>query len=376
MLEQFSREWMQAYPQARILAASSEDLTRDKRRLFVARIATGDWDAVILSRTAFERLPLNPESQQAYLDRQLDSLRAQLDNSKAAGGLTVKRLEGALQRAEEKLKKLTDVERDPAITFETSGIDYLVIDEAHGYKNLRLASNIPGTAKEGSQRASDLDMKLDYLRERHGARTATFATATPIANSMSEAYVMQRYLRPDILDDAGLTDFDVWAATFGEITTDLELSPDGSSYRMQSRFAKFRNVPELLRMWHLSADIKTAEDLHLPTPAISGGKPETVVVPARAELTEFMRTLAQRAEKVKSRAVDAKEDNMLLISSHGRAAALDLRLLPQRITDALPAHLDVGERPKLDVVADRVAAIHHRTAGISYRNGPEPARCS
>jgi len=372
MLEQFSREWMQAYPQARILAASTDDLTRDRRRLFVARVATGDWDAVILSRSAFERLPLSPDAQQAYLEGQLSDLRRQLENSQAAGGLTVKRLQGTLQRVEERLKKITDIDRDPAITFEHSGIDYLCIDEAHGYKNLRLASNIPGVAIEGSQRASDLDMKISHLRERHGARTACFATATPIANSIAEAYVMQRYLRPDVLDAAGLTDFDVWAATFGEVTTDLELSPDGSRYRMQSRFAKFRNVPELLRMWHLSADIKTAEDLDLPTPDIAGGKPETVVVPASAELTEFMRSLAARADQVQAKAVDPKEDNMLRVATHGRMAALDLRLLPPGEVTASAHHLPGTERPKLDVVADRIAAIHHRHVARGYPNHPAP----
>jgi N12 class adenine-specific DNA methylase len=352
MLEQFSREWMQLYPQARILAAGTEDLTRDRRRLFVARVATGDWDAVILSRSAFERLPLSPAAQQAYLDRELDVLRTQLERSRSGGGLTVKRLEGALQRAEERIKKLTDSVRDPGITFEQTGIDYLFVDEAHGYKNLRLVSNIPGVGIEGSQRASDLDMKIAHLQERHGARVVTFATATPIANSVAEAYVMQRYLRPDVLDAAGLVDFDTWAATFGEVTTDLELSPDGSRYRMQSRFAKFRNVPELLRIWHLSADIKTREDLQLPTPDLAGGRAQTVVVPPGDELTTFMAELAERADRVHAKAVDPAEDNMLRVATHGRMAALDLRLLDR----------DPGDAGKLTAAADRIADLHHRHA--------------
>ncbi|MCW2567773.1 MAG: putative Helicase, partial [Mycobacterium sp.] len=362
MLEQFSREWMQLYPQARILAANTEDLTRDRRRLFVARVATGDWDAVILSRSAFERLPLSPAAQQAYLDRELDVLRTQLERSRAGAGLTVKRLEGALQRAEERIKKLTDSVRDPGITFEQTGIDYLFVDEAHGYKNLRLVSNIPGVGIEGSQRASDLDMKIAHLQERHGARVVTFATATPIANSVAEAYVMQRYLRPDILDAAGLVDFDTWAATFGEVTTDLELSPDGSRYRMQSRFAKFRNVPELLRIWHLSADIKTGEDLQLPTPDLSGGRAQTVVVPPGDELTTFMAELAERADRVHAKAVDPAEDNMLRIATHGRMAALDLRLLQR----------DPGDAAKLAAAADRIADLHHRHADQRYRGHRAP----
>ena len=356
MLEQFSREWVQLYPQARILAASIDDLSRDKRRMLVARIATGDWDAVILSRSAFEKVPLSVREQQRYLDTQLSEMRRQLDNSKGGHGLTVKRLEGALARAEERLKKLTDGAKDPGITFEETGIDYLMVDEAHAYKNLRTVSNIQGVGIEGSQRASDLDMKLDYLRERHGGRVATFATATPIANSVSEAFTMQRFLRPDLLDAAGLTDFDTWAATFGEVTTDLELAPDGSRFRMQSRFARFRNVPELLRMWHVSADIKTAEDLQLPTPALRGGHAETVVVPATEELTAFMGELSARADKVQSRAVPPEEDNMLKVATHGRMAALDLRLLGR----------DPGQDAKLAAAATRIAGIHHANADQAY----------
>ena len=362
MLEQFTREWLQLYPQARVLAAGTEDLAGARRKLLVGRVATGDWDAVILSRSAFERLPLAPATQQAYLDGQLEQLRAQLDSSRRAGGLTVKRLEGALARAEERLDALTDSARDPGVTFEQTGIDYLIVDEAHGYKNLRTPSNIAGVAIDGSQRASDLDMKISYLRDRHGARVATFATATPIANSVAEAYVMQRYLRPDVLDAAGLTDFDTWAATFGEITTTLDLSPDGSNYRMQSRFAKFRNVPELLRMWHLSADIKTADDLQLPTPALTGGTAGTVVVAPSAELTAMMDELSERADRVQSRQVDPAEDNMLRVATHGRMAALDLRLLGR------PA----GDPTKLATAADRIAGIHARTAGHCYPGSDRP----
>lgn len=356
MLEQFSREWMQLYPQARILAASVEDLTRDKRRMLIAKIATGDWDAVIVSRSAFERIPLSIPAQQAYLDSQLADMRRQLEAAKGGRGLTVKRLENSLARAEERLKKLTDSAKDPGISFEQTGIDYVFADEAHGYKNLRTVSNIDGVAVEGSQRASDMDMKLAWLRERHGGRVATFATATPIANSVAEAYTMQRFLRPDLLDAAGLTDFDTWAATFGEVSSDLELAPDGSRFRMKSRFAKFRNVPELLRIWHVSADIKTAEDLKLPTPALRGGRAETVVVPANEQLRAFMRELSERADKVQARQVQPDEDNMLRVATHGRMAALDLRLLGR----------DPGEDGKLTAAANRIAAIHHANADRRY----------
>ncbi len=370
MLEQFSREWLQAYPQARILTCGTEDLVKDKRQLFVARAATGDWDAVIMSRSAFEKIPVSKDTEEAYLDEQLTQLRMWLAASKDGRGLSVKRLEGTLARAEERLKALRDVERDPAITFEATGIDYLCVDEAHGYKNLRLASNIPGVAVDGSNRATDLDLKMSYLRGRHGRRVATFMTATPIANSVAEAYTMLRYLAPADLDAAGISDFDTWAATFGQVVTDLELSPSGTGFRMKARFAKFNNVPELLRLWHQVADVKTAEDLHLPTPDLEGGQPETVVVPPSQELVDFMALLAKRADAVSSRSVDPSEDNMLKISGHGRAAALDLRLVDHQL-DGLGAFLD-REPSKVDAVAERVAGIYHDHADVAFGQDPEP----
>lgn len=370
MLEQFSREWLQAYPQARILTCGTEDLVKDKRRLFVARAATGEWDAVIMSRSAFEKIPVSKDTEETYLDEQMTQLRMWLAASKDGRGLSVKRLEGTLARAEERLKKLRDTDRDPAITFEATGIDYLCVDEAHAYKNLRLASNIPGVAVEGSNRATDLDLKMSYLRSRQGRRVATFMTATPIANSVSEAYTMLRYLSPADLEAAGISDFDTWAATFGQVVTDLELSPSGTGFRMKSRFAKFNNVPELLRLWHQVADVKTAEDLNLPTPDLQGGQPETVVVPPSQELVDFMSVLAQRADDVSSRRVDPSEDNMLKISGHGRAAAIDLRLVDHQI-DGLGGFLD-REPTKVDAVADRVARIYHDHCDVVFGQDPEP----
>jgi N12 class adenine-specific DNA methylase len=237
------------------------------------------------------------------------------------------------------------------------------VDEAHGYKNLRLASNIPGVAVDGSNRATDLDLKMSYLRGRHGRRVATFMTATPIANSVAEAYTMLRYLAPADLEAAGISDFDTWAATFGQVVTDLELSPSGTGFRMKARFAKFNNVPELLRLWHQVADVKTADDLHLPTPDLDGGQPETVVVSPSQELVDFMALLAKRADAVSSRAVDPREDNMLKISGHGRAAALDLRLVDHQL-DGLGAFLD-REPSKVDAACtcwSRPATSVNRTS--------------
>src|SRR6202044_2432227 len=250
-------------------------------------------------------IPMSAEAQQTYLNREAERMREWIEAARKGEGLSVKRLEAALLRAEERLKSKLDSARDPGITFEATGIDYLFVDEAHGYKNLRPPSNIPDAAIDGSMRASDLDMKISYLRRRNGKRVVCFATATPIANSMTEAYVMQHYLRPDLLASAGMTDFDTWAATFGETVTQLEMPPEGGDVpRQKSRFARFFNVPELLRRWHVSADIKTAEDLRLPVPALApraadGQRaPETVVVQPSEELLGFMAELAGRAEDI------------------------------------------------------------------------------
>jgi N12 class adenine-specific DNA methylase len=352
MLAQFSSEFHQLYPRARLLAASSDDLTAERRRLFVAKAATGDWDAIVITRGAFERIPMSREAQAGYLRGEVDALAEAIQRARTGGArLTVKRLETMKLRAEERLKSKLDGEKDPGITFEQTGVDYLFVDEAHGYKNLRTPSNIPGMSVDGSNRASDLHMKIEYLRSRH-PRTVTLASATPIANTMGEAYTMLRYLRPDLLDALHVDAFDVFAATFGEVVTAVEVAPEGG-VRIGSRFAKFVNVPELLRPWHVAGDVKTADDLNLPTPLLAergeDGKrlPETVVVAPSQELKDFIALLGERADDVRSRRVDAAVDNMLKITHEGRSAALDLRLVGRATT----------ELSKLDVAADRMAEI-------------------
>ncbi len=367
MLEQFSREYLQLYPQARVLAASSQDLAGEKRRRFVARVASNDWDAVLMTRSAFERLPVTPETQARYVEKELHEARAMLANAQAAGGLTVKRVEKIVLQAEQNLARQLDAEKDPGISFEETGIDYLAIDEGHSYKNLQTMSNIPGAAIAGSQRASDLHMKTEYLRERHGGRVITIATATPIANSITEAHVMQRYLRPDLLADAGVEHFDQWAATFGQTVTAIEMAPTGGgNYRMATRFARYQNVPEMLRMFHVFADVKTAQDLDLPTPQIAqradGQRaPETVVIPASPEITAYVTDLGQRAEQVRARAVLPEDDNMLKITGDGRKAALDMRLATGQ-----PA---TGPC-KLDIAAGRIAGIWREHRDQPY-NDPD-----
>ena len=354
MLEQFGREFLQLYPQAKILVAQREDLQASRRHLFVARCATGDWDAVIMSRSAFERIPLSAAVQRDYLSREVGRIQEWIERSRGMDGLTVKRLQAAVLRAEERLKAKLDGPKDLGITFEATGVDYIFCDEAHGYKNLQTVSNIPEASIDGSMRASDLDMKISYLRERNGSRVVTFATATPIANSITEAYVMQYYLRPDLLRAAGIEDFDTWAATFAQTVTQIEMAPEGgNSFRQKTRFAKFVNVPEMMRMWHVSADIKTGEDLRLPTPELakreSDGQrmPEIVLVQPSDALLDYVADLGERADKIRSRAVSPDVDNMLKVSSDGRKAALDLRLIGQPMT--VPG--------KIDIAADRVGAL-------------------
>ena len=361
MLAQFSSEWLQIYPQARILAASSKDVTADKRRSFVARAAANDWDGILLTQSAFSKIPLRQSTQQDYIRGQVFELKRVLENADHDDVMSVKRIQRKLVNLENKLKERLDTSRDVGVCFEDTGIDYLVIDELHMYKNLTTESNIADAAIDGSVRASDLDMKLTYLREQGRERVVTGMTATPISNSISEAFVMQKYLRPDLLKAAGVQAFDAWAATFGETSTDMEMSPTGS-FRLKTRFSRFTNVPEMLRMWSTFADVKTAEDLQLPVPEIAerddGSRaPSTQVVPPTAALEDFVADLGDRAEKVAARLVSPREDNMLTISTDGRKAALDIRL----VLDDQPTG-----PTKVDVAADMIARVWEQTRDNEY----------
>jgi N12 class adenine-specific DNA methylase len=359
MLEQFSREWLQLYPTARILVADRERLSKDRRKEFVARAATGDWDGIVFTQSGFARLPLGRDLMRGYLGEEIETARRALGASKVGKGLSVKRLERRIAQMEETYKRLlAEHTKDDGVRFEETGVDYVFVDEAHAYKNRRVDSSIDGVAGTGSQRAQDLDAKLWALRRTHGPRVVTFATATPVANSMAELWVMQSYLHPDLLADVELRAFDSWAATFGRTHTALEVAPDGSSYRMQTRFARFQNVPELLTLYRQVADVRTTEDLGLPTPTLVGDKPETVVVEPSDELVDYVADLAARAERIRNRAVDPSEDNMFKVTGDGRRAALDLRLV------GAAADNPVGG--KLAVAAQRIAAIHHGTRDHSY----------
>ncbi|OYO19912.1 helicase [Enemella dayhoffiae] len=352
MLEQFSREFLTMYPQARVLAASTDDLTSDRRRAFIARAATEDWDAIIMTRGAFYKLPVGIKTLTDYLDQEIEPLRDWLTNNRTSErATTVKQAEKALARLEEKLKERLDKiakGTDQTVTFEETGIDYLAVDELHDFKNLATASSIPGAAIQGSLRASDLHQKVWQLRRTHGGRALLGATATPIANSVTELHVMTRYLNPEILETAGLTAFDAWAATFGKTITKVEMSPDGGGLREKTRFAQFQNVPELLMMWAEVGDTLTTEQIAaLPRPALRTNRdgraePEMVITPASPELEEFITRLGERAQMIQSRMVDPKDDNMLLISSEGRRAALDMRLVPQGSEPTVPTKIDAA----------------------------------
>jgi len=366
MLDQFSREWLQLYPTARILVADKERLSKERRKEFIARCATGEWDGIVFTQSGFSRLPLGHDLTAEYTGRELAAARAALNSSRDGKGISVKRLERRIAQMEEKNKDLlAEHTKDDGVRFEETGIDYVFVDEAHAYKNRRIDSSIDGVANSGSQRAQDLDAKLWALRTSHGPRSVCFATATPVANSMSELWVMQSYLQPDLLNEVEMGVFDGWAATFGRTHTMLELAPDGASYRMQTRFSRFQNVPELLTLYRQVADVRTAADLDLPVPNLTGGKAETVVVAPSPTLVDYVADLAQRAEQVRSRAVNPSEDNMLAITGDGRRAALDLRLV---------GHDPDPEGGKIAAAAQRVASIHHATSSRTYLDpGGRPA---
>ncbi|MHB8244836.1 MAG: helicase-related protein [Acidimicrobiales bacterium] len=361
MLEQFSREYVQLYPDAKILVAAKDDVTPARRKELVARCAVQDWDAVIMTSSSFERIAVSADTEAAFLEAKSAELRAAIAQSRKEDGgdpISVKALEKALLRSEERHARLLDERRDDGgVTFEATGIDYLIVDEAHRYKNLYFPTRIQGVSASASKRAEDLDMKLRWLRQTKGARVTTFATATPISNSIAEMWVMQHYLQPGALEAAGIEHFDGWAATFARAVTALEMAPDTTSYRMKTRFARFANVPDLLRMFRAVADVRRIDQLALVVPDVAGGAAETVVVAGTETLKVFGLELAERAAQVSAGRVDPHDDNMLKITSDGRKAALDLRL--------------VGLDPdptggKLGAAADRIAGTYHRNSDLEY----------
>ena len=328
--EQWAAEWLQLYPSANILVATKKDFETQNRKKFCSRIATGDYDAIIIGHSQFEKIPMSVERQQAILERQIEEILEGIEQAKAqkAERYTVKQMERTRKSLETRLAKLNDQSRkDDTVTFEQLGIDRLFIDESHYFKNLFLATkmrNVGGIAQTEAQKSSDLFMKTQYLDELTGGRGTIFATGTPISNSMVELYTIQRYLQYRMLQEMGLVHFDDWAGNFGETVTAIELSPEGTGYRARTRFAKFYNLPELMATFKGVADIQTADMLKLPVPKANF---HTEVIKPSEIQKEMIKGLAERAEKIRAGGVDPHVDNMLRITNDGRKLALDMRLI-------------------------------------------------
>ena len=336
LTEQWASEFIRLYPSASILVATKKDFERANRQKFCARIATGDYDAVIIGHSQFERIPVSQERQQRLLREQLDDITHGIEELKYQRGeqFSIKQLERTRKQLENRLSKLEAEERkDDVVTFEQLGVDRLYVDEAHSFKNLFLYTkmrNVAGLSQTESQKSSDMFLKCRYMDEITGGKGIVFATGTPVSNSMTELYTMQRYLQYGTLQQKSMSHFDAWASTFGETTTAIELAPEGTGYRARTRFAKFFNLPELMNLFKEVADIKTADQLNLPRPTAHY---ETVVVKPSAYQQEMVQALSERAAAVHSGAVEPSVDNMLRITSDGRKLGLDQRLMNPLLPD-------------------------------------------
>ena len=357
LTEQWAAEYLQLYPAANILVATKKDFETKNRKRFCSRIATGDYDAIIIGHSQFEKIPMSQERQKFILEQQkqeiLDGIRELKRNN--GDNFSVKQLERSRKSIQQRLEKLNDQSRkDDVITFEELGVDRIFVDEAHMFKNLAAFTkmrNVAGISQTEAQKSSDLYMKCRYLDELTGGRGVVFATGTPISNSMVELYTMQKYLQYNTLKENDLLHFDAWASTFGETVTAIELAPEGTGYRAKTRFAKFFNLPELMSMFKEIADIQTADMLKLPVPE---AEYHNVVLKPSEQQKEIVASLSERAEKVRNKQVDSNEDNMLVITNDGRKLALDQRLINPLLPDS-----DTG---KVAVCAENVYNIWERTA--------------
>jgi N12 class adenine-specific DNA methylase len=380
LVEQWGSEFLKLYPQARLFIAGREHFAAGNRQRAMARIASGTYDAVIVSHRSFEFLPVSDNLFKRFVEEQVEELEAAILEAKAGkddNRRLVKELEKAKKRFVAKLKERADREgKDNTLTFEELGVDQIFVDEADLYKNLFYTTKmnrIAGLPNSESNRALDMYMKTRYVRESSGGRGVVFATGTPISNTMAEMYTMLRYLAPDLLKERGVAHFDAWAANFAEAVTALELAPDGSGYRMHTRFAKFINLPELLTMFRTFADVQTVGMLNLPCPGMAGGKPQIAAAPASEPLKAYVKTLIERAERLRTARVDPSIDNMLKITGDGRKAALDMRLVN-------PAEEPDGET-KLMLAVQRIKNVWDESNGARSTqlvfcdlSTPDPAR--
>ena len=357
LTEQWASEYLQLYPAANILVATEKDFETKNRKRFCSRIATGDYDAIIIGHSQFEKIPMSQERQKFILEQQKQEILDGIQELKRNNGdnFSVKQLERSKKSIQQKLDRLNDQSRkDDVITFEELGVDRIFVDEAHMFKNLAAFTkmrNVAGISQTEAQKSSDLYMKCRYLDELTGGRGVVFATGTPISNSMVELYTMQKYLQYHTLKGKGLLHFDAWASTFGETVTAIELAPEGTGYRSKTRFAKFFNLPELMSMFKEIADIQTADMLKLPVPE---AEYHNVVLQPSEQQKKIVASLSERAEKVRNKQVDSNEDNMLVITNDGRKLALDQRLINPMLPDS-----DTG---KVAVCAENVYNIWERTA--------------
>jgi N12 class adenine-specific DNA methylase len=358
LLEQFAREFMQLYPNAKLLVATKEDLSRERRKFLTARIASGEWDGIIVTHSSFERVGMSREYQERFLREEVREYDKLLKDGASANALRahrnlIKTIEKQKAKREERLKDLlAQDKKDDGLVFDELGIDQLFIDEAQYFKNLETPTKmerVAGIQTAGSERAFDLHMKARYLHEEHQGHGLVFATGTPISNTMVELYTLQRFLDPDGMRERGIDHFDAWAGTFGEVVDTMEISPDGASLRPRSRFARFTNLPELQQMFRSFADVQTAEMLDLPRPRLEGGKPRVIACPMSEEQRALQEELVRRYERLRSEKVDPREDNALAITTDGRKLALDGRMLAG----------SAGDFPdsKVNALVENVAAI-------------------
>ncbi len=380
LVEQWGAEFLKLYPQARLFVAGKDHFETGHRQQAMGRIATGNYDAVIVSHRSFEFLPVSDKYFNRFVEKQLaelDTEMKQAKESKDDNRRIVKELEKAKKRLTVRLKKRADRDsKDSTMTFEELGVDQLFVDEADLYKNLGYVtkmSRIAGLPNSDSNRAFDMFLKIRYLQERSDGRGVVFATGTPVSNTLAEMYTMLRYLGPEMLSERKVDHFDSWAANFAEPVTSLELSPDGSGYRMHTRFAKFINLPELLSVFRTVADVQTADMLNLPRPELANGKPAITSTPASPELKAFIRTLTERAERLRKERVDPSVDNMLKITGEGRKAALDMRLVDSKA--------EPETETKIDLAVSRILKIWKATESerstqlvFSDLSTPDPGR--
>ena len=361
LLEQFSREFMQLYPNAKLLVAAKEDLTRDRRKFLTAKIASGEWDGIIVTHSSFERIGMSRDYQEKFLLEQIaeyDELLREHAGAKGANRNLIKTIEKQKAARAERLNNLlAEKKKDDGLVFDELGVDHVFIDEAHYFKNLETPTKmerVAGIQTGGSERAFDVYMKARYLGEQHAGHGVTFATGTPISNTMVEMYTMQRFLDPEGLKSRGLEHFDAWAATFGEVIDTMEISPDGAGLRPRSRFARFTNLPELQQMFRAFSDVQTAEMLNLPRPRLETGKPIIVACPMSEEQQALQQELVERYERLRSQKVDPRVDNALAITTDGRKLATDARMLSATAPDF--------PESKVNRLVENVAATWKKTA--------------